>query len=90
MSASERVTVTLPAEQANRLRNLVDAGKAKSVSGYVSDVLARHLDADETFAWVEKTFGRKPSEEALADARRSFGVEEPNPKTYGTNQRHAA
>jgi Arc/MetJ-type ribon-helix-helix transcriptional regulator len=42
--ATRKVTVTLDAAQLERIRNLVDAGSAPSVSGFVQHAVSAALD----------------------------------------------
>jgi Arc/MetJ-type ribon-helix-helix transcriptional regulator len=42
--ASKKVTVTLPEEQLQRVRRLVETGKAPSVSGFVQHAVSVSLD----------------------------------------------
>lgn len=74
MRKSERVTVTMPSEQAEAVRKLVDAGGAQSVSAYVAEAVRDRLARDEALHQLERRFGRPPAE-ALAWARRTLGVE---------------
>ena len=74
MRASERVTVTMPTDQADALRKLVDAGGAESVSSYVAEAVRDRLARDAALKTLEDRFGR-PAPEALAWARRTLGVE---------------
>jgi antitoxin ParD1/3/4 len=74
MRNSERVTVTMPSEQADALRKLVDAGGAESVSSYVAEAVRDRLARDQALTALEQRFGR-PAPEALAWARRTLGVE---------------
>ena len=76
MRHSERVTVTMPTDQADALRKLVDAGGAESVSSYVAEAVRDRLARDEALITLERRFGR-PAPEALAWARRTLGVEAP-------------
>ncbi len=46
MRTTERVTVTLPVEQAERLRRLAGEGGAGSISAYVSKAVREQLDKD--------------------------------------------
>jgi Arc/MetJ-type ribon-helix-helix transcriptional regulator len=73
MRNNERVTVTMPADQAEAVRRMVEAGGAESVSSYVAEAVRNRLARDEALATLEQRFGR-PSEEALAWARRTLGV----------------
>lgn len=73
---SERVTVTMTAEQAERLRRTVAAGGAESVSAYVADAIAERLDRDEGLARLESLMGGPPSDQkAIAWAHRVLGIE---------------
>jgi antitoxin ParD1/3/4 len=83
MRNSERVTVTMPSEQAEALRKLVDAGGAESVSSYVADAVRDRLARDEALSTLEQRFGR-PTPDALDWARRTLGV---TPGTTGTRGR---
>jgi Arc/MetJ-type ribon-helix-helix transcriptional regulator len=42
--ATRKVTVTLPEEQLDQIRALVDTGRASSVSGFVQHAVAQSLD----------------------------------------------
>jgi len=42
--ATKKVTITLPEEQLNEVRELVDAGQASSVSGFVQHAVGVALD----------------------------------------------
>jgi len=42
--ATKKVTVTIAEEQLDRIRDLVDAGKARSVSGFVQHAVGVALD----------------------------------------------
>jgi antitoxin ParD1/3/4 len=74
MRSSERVTVTMPSDQAEALRKLVDAGGAESVSSYVAEAVRDRLARDEALIRLEQHFGR-PAPDALAWARQTLGVE---------------
>jgi hypothetical protein len=43
----EQLSITVPAELAERAQALVAAGEASSLSGYISGALAQRLEADE-------------------------------------------
>ena len=47
--ASRKVTVTLPEDQLEQIRTLVEAGRASSVSGFVQHAVA--LAIDDVVAW---------------------------------------
>lgn len=71
---TDRVTVTLPREQAQKLRELVATRQADSISSYVADAVGRKLARDAALRRLEQRFGRPPAE-ALAWARRTLGVD---------------
>lgn len=74
MRQTERVTVTMLGDQAEAVRELVDAGQADSVSSYVAEAVARQLARDAALARLRERFGEPPAE-ALAWARRTLGVD---------------
>ena len=76
MRHSERVTVTMPTDQADALRKLVDTGGAESVSSYVAEAVRDRLARDEALITLERHFGR-PTPDALVWARRTLGIEAP-------------
>lgn len=71
---TDRVTVTLPREQAQKLRELVATRQADSISSYVADAVGRKLARDAALRRLEQRFGQPPAE-ALAWARRTLGVD---------------
>jgi Arc/MetJ-type ribon-helix-helix transcriptional regulator len=73
MRHSERVTVTMPSDQAEALRKLVEAGSADSVSSYVAAAVRDRLARDEALMILEQRFGR-PAPETLAWARQTLGL----------------
>lgn len=78
-SNSQRITVTMPADQADQLKRLVDAGGAESVSSYVAEAVKARLDRDQGLADLRDLFDRKgqgPTAEHLAWARELLGVED--------------
>jgi Arc/MetJ-type ribon-helix-helix transcriptional regulator len=77
MRNSERVTVTMPSDQADALRKLVDAGGAESVSSYIAAAVRDRLARDEALARLEQQFGRPPAA-ALTWARHILGVDGPS------------
>ncbi|NOX29889.1 MAG: hypothetical protein GXP35_07570 [Actinobacteria bacterium] len=42
--ASKKLTITLPVEQLDRIRTIVDAGQARSISGFVQHAVGVSLD----------------------------------------------
>lgn len=42
--AAAKITITLPAEQVDQIRNLVESGSARSVSGFVQHAVGVALD----------------------------------------------
>lgn len=42
--AATKITITLPAEQVDQIRNLVESGSARSVSGFVQHAVGVALD----------------------------------------------
>lgn len=49
--ASVKITVTIPEEQLQAIRELVDAGQARSVSGFVQHAIGVSLD--DVAGWQE-------------------------------------
>lgn len=68
MQTTERVTVTLPKELAERLRQCVSAGEAESVSGYVTSIIEERFEKELLSRWVAdmEAVGGKPTEEDYA------------------------
>ena len=71
---SRRVTVSLPEELAAAAERAVAAGDAKSVSAYVAGALQAQQARRQAFAALEKLYGGRPTDEALAEARRALGL----------------
>ncbi|MEN3358238.1 MAG: hypothetical protein V7637_2220 [Mycobacteriales bacterium] len=71
--STERVTVTLPVEDARRLRQLAEAGDVKSVSAFVAAAVHDRLARDESLHRLDEMWGRLP-DGALTQARAAFGV----------------
>lgn len=73
---SERVTVSMAPEQAERLRRTVAAGAAESLSAYVSEAVRQRLAKDEGLAMLEQIMGGPPADQdAIAWARQALGIE---------------
>jgi Arc/MetJ-type ribon-helix-helix transcriptional regulator len=68
------LTISLPADLAEDAERAVAAGDAKSVSAYVARALRAEHARRDAFAALERLYGARPSEEALADARRVLGA----------------
>lgn len=71
---NERVTVSMPADQAERLRQRVAAGAADSVSAYVAEAVRVRLERDTALAALDGLWGELPAE-ALDRARAQLGVD---------------
>jgi antitoxin ParD1/3/4 len=71
---TERVTVTMPADQVEALRRAVAAGDAESVSSYVADAVRQRLARDQALVSLETVLGGRPPEDALNWARQALGV----------------
>lgn len=52
MRTTERITVTLPAQVAAKLRQRVSSGEADSVSGLVAEVLEERFRDENVAAWL--------------------------------------
>ena len=73
----EKIAITLPEEQVAAARRAVAEGRAASVSGYISQALARR-DADEDVAeMIAEIYAESgpPTEEDRLWARRALGLE---------------
>lgn len=74
--STEAISVTLPAGDLARIRELVQAGQARSVSAYLADAAHHHLQrkerAERAVALLHKFFGDPydgtPEENAEVDA----------------------
>ena len=64
----DRMTITLPEEDAARLRELREAGRISSVSDFVAEVVHAKLSVESAIARMEARFGPTPPE-AVAQAR---------------------
>jgi len=71
MRTTERITVTLPAEVAEKLRQRVSSGEAESVSGLVAEVLEERFRDENVAAWLAdmQAVGGPVTEEARDWAR---------------------
>jgi len=72
-----KIAITLPEEQVAAARRAVEEGRARSVSAYIAESLARR-DADEelseTLAEIYAEHG-EPTSEERAWARQALGLE---------------
>ena len=71
---SERVTVTMPAGEAERLRRAVARSGAESVSAYVTRAVHDRLERDEALDALDQIWGELPAE-SLVWARTALGVD---------------
>ena len=77
----ERVTVTMPADEAAAVRRLVDAGGAESVSAYVAEAVRGRLARDRALAALDELYARRGvrlEPEHHAWARAVLGVAPPH------------
>jgi Arc/MetJ-type ribon-helix-helix transcriptional regulator len=75
-TAQERVTVSLTRGRLARVKGLVKAGRATSVSAYVDDALAEReerMQLETLLDDMDREFGR-PTKEDAAWARRVLGL----------------
>jgi hypothetical protein len=76
--ATSQLSITVPKELAERAQALVDAGEARSLSGYLSSALARQVELDEqrarSHALVDRIFGLDADADADAAAGRVVEV----------------
>lgn len=77
MRETMRVTVTMPVEQVEQLRQLTGQGEAESVSSYVAAAVGHQLDRDRALARLRQVYaerGVEPGAEHHAWARRVLGI----------------
>jgi Arc/MetJ-type ribon-helix-helix transcriptional regulator len=76
MQTTERITVTVPKELAERLRQRVAAGEAESVSGLVTSVIEERFERELTARFLAdmEAVGGKPSKEADDWAREAWRI----------------
>lgn len=87
MRTTERVTVTLPIEQAEQLRRLAGAGDAASISAYVCKAVRAQLDKDAaldrlTRLYAERGVTLQPEHHAWA--RRLLGLQGNDPQVHAS------
>ena len=78
MRETMRVTVTMPVEQVEQLRQLAGQGQAESVSAYVSAAVGHQLDRDRALARLRQVYterGVETGPEHDAWARRVLGID---------------
>jgi Arc/MetJ-type ribon-helix-helix transcriptional regulator len=71
---TRKLTISLPDELAEEAERAVATGDAKSVSAYVAGALQAQEARRRAFEQLEELYGGRPSEEALAEARRVMGL----------------
>jgi Arc/MetJ-type ribon-helix-helix transcriptional regulator len=71
---SERVTVSLPPELVDGVREAIAEGAAPSVSAFVADALRTQLSRARALAELERAIGGRPPQEALDAVRRNLGL----------------
>ncbi|MDQ2709512.1 MAG: hypothetical protein M3Z25_18645 [Actinomycetota bacterium] len=76
MQTTERITVTLPKELAEGLRQRVAAGEAESVSGLVTSVIEERFQSELVKRWVAdmEAVGGPITEEAREWAREVWRI----------------
>jgi Arc/MetJ-type ribon-helix-helix transcriptional regulator len=85
MRTTERVTVTLPVEQAQRLRRLAGEGDAASVSAYVSKAVRAQLDKDAALERLTRLYAERGvtlHAEHHEWARQLLGLEETDSQAH--------
>ncbi|HVX17876.1 MAG TPA: hypothetical protein VHA73_07570 [Acidimicrobiales bacterium] len=88
--ATRKVTVTIDESQLEKIRGLVTAGKAASVSGYVQGAVATSLD--DVAGWgAMLAEALRDTGGALTDDERAWadGILDPGPQTK-PRRRHSA
>jgi Arc/MetJ-type ribon-helix-helix transcriptional regulator len=87
MRTTERVTVTLPVEQVQRLRRLAGEGDAASISAYVSKAVRAQLDKDAALDRLTRLYAERGvtlHTEHQEWARRLLGLEETDPQAHAS------
>lgn len=85
MRTTERVTVTLPVEQAERLRRLAGEGDAASISAYVSKAVRAQLDKDAALERLTRLYAERGvtlHAEHHVWARQLLGLEGNDPQVH--------
>jgi Arc/MetJ-type ribon-helix-helix transcriptional regulator len=87
MRTTERVTVTLPVEQAERLRRLASEGGTASVSAYISKAVREQLDKDAALDKLARLYAQRGvtlHAEHHAWARHLLGLEGDTPQVHAS------
>lgn len=71
---SQRVTITMPAEEVEALRRAAAVSGAESVSAYVAEAIRDRLARDLALDKLERLIGGPPAADGLAWARSALGV----------------
>ena len=73
----EKIAITLPEEQVAAARRAVAEGRAASVSGYISQALARRSADEDMLEVIAEIYAEsgQPTEEDRLWARRVLGLE---------------
>jgi Arc/MetJ-type ribon-helix-helix transcriptional regulator len=85
MRNTERVTVTLPVEQAEQLRRRAGAGETTSISAYVSKAVRAQLDKDAALDRLRRLYAERGvtvGAEHHAWARQLLGLEGNDPQVH--------
>jgi Arc/MetJ-type ribon-helix-helix transcriptional regulator len=87
MRNTERVTVTLPLEQAQQLRRLAGEGETASISAYVSKAVRAQLDKDAALERLRRLYAERGvtlRPEHHAWARDLLGLEGTDPQVHAS------
>jgi Arc/MetJ-type ribon-helix-helix transcriptional regulator len=87
MRTTERVTVTLPVEQAERLRRLASEGGTASVSAYISKAVREQLDKDAALDKLTRLYAERGvtlHAEHHEWARHFLGLEGDTPQVHAS------
>jgi Arc/MetJ-type ribon-helix-helix transcriptional regulator len=80
MTKVAKITVSLPPEQVERVRDAVARGEAASVSGYVSAALTAALDTSRGDGLEKDRAGEDSLAELVTELIAEYG--EPSPEAY--------
>lgn len=73
-----KITISLPDDQVAAIRRAVEEGQASSVSGFISEAIARYRQEDSLLALLEdldREYG-PPGPEDIAWANRALGLDD--------------